>query len=178
LRKWTKNDKSATNIEALPEFVDFAHEVGKHAIERDKMLRYVKHNFDKYLKVGNDVDLTQKLNDQLIDFFCKEFDNNIRAFWFSLNDMELFTPFPIHSFILFAIQIRSLFATVTHLPRCELLYSLAQIFTGFNPHQEENDNYKEHMAGKLPHNHIFFELVVVVCGSMIDTFCQLGYLHA
>jgi hypothetical protein len=105
LRKWTKNDKSATNIDALPEFVDFAHEVGKHAIERDKMLLYVKHNFDKYLKVGDDVNLTQKLNDQLIDFFCKEFDINIRAFRFSFNDMELFTPFPIHSFILFAIQI-------------------------------------------------------------------------
>jgi hypothetical protein len=29
---------------------------------------------------------------------------------------------------------------------------------------------------EIPHNHIFFELVVVVCGSMIDTFCQLGYL--
>jgi hypothetical protein len=67
---------------------------------------------------------------------------------------------------------------VTHLPRGELLYSLAQIFTGFIPHQEENDNYKEHTAGILPHNHIFFELVVVACGSMIDTFCQLGYLNA
>jgi hypothetical protein len=59
LRKWTKNDKSVTNIDALPEFVDFAHEVGKHAIEQDKMLRYVKHNFDKYLKVDNNVNLTQ-----------------------------------------------------------------------------------------------------------------------
>jgi hypothetical protein len=67
---------------------------------------------------------------------------------------------------------------VNHLPRVELLYSLAQIFTGFLPHREENDYYKEHAAGKLPHNHIFFELVVVVCGSMIDTFCQLGYLNA
>jgi hypothetical protein len=61
LCKWTKNDKSATNIEALPEFVDFVHEVGKHVIERDKMLRFVTHNFDKYLKVGDDVNLTQKL---------------------------------------------------------------------------------------------------------------------
>jgi hypothetical protein len=52
LRKWTKNDKSVTNIDALPEFVDFAHEVGKHAVERDRMLRFVKHNFDKYLKGG------------------------------------------------------------------------------------------------------------------------------
>jgi hypothetical protein len=52
LRKWTKNDKSATNIEALPEFVDFAHEVGKHAIERDKMLRFVTHNFDKIFEGG------------------------------------------------------------------------------------------------------------------------------
>jgi hypothetical protein len=105
LRKWTKNDKSITSIDALPEFVDFAHEAGKHAIERDKMLRYVKHNFDKYLKVGDDVNLTPKLNVQLIDFFRKEFDDNIRAFRFSPNDIELFTPFPIHSFILFTIQI-------------------------------------------------------------------------
>jgi hypothetical protein len=34
----------------------------------------------------------------------------------------------------------------------------------------------KHTARNLPHNHIFFELVVVACGSMIDTFCQLGYL--
>jgi hypothetical protein len=125
LRKWTKNDKSATNSDALPEFVDFAHEVGKHAIERDKMLRYVKENFDKKLKVGDDVALTPKMNDQLIKFFRKKFDDNIRAFQFSLNDLELFTTFPIHSFILFAIQIRSVFAAVNHLPRVELLYSLA-----------------------------------------------------
>jgi hypothetical protein len=123
----------------------------------------------KYLKVGDDVNLTPKVNDQLIKFFRKEFDDNIRAFRFSLHGMELFSPFPIRSFILFAIQIRSLFATVTHLPWGELLYSLAQIFTGFNPHREENDNYKEHTAGILPHSHIFFELVVVACGSMIDT---------
>jgi hypothetical protein len=104
LRKWTKNDKLATNGDALPEFVDFANEVGKHAIERDKMLCYVKYNFDEKLKVG-DVALTPKKNDQLIKFFRKEFDDNIRAFRFSLNDLELFTTFPIHSFILFAIQI-------------------------------------------------------------------------
>jgi hypothetical protein len=67
---------------------------------------------------------------------------------------------------------------VNHLPRVELLYSLAQIFTGFLPHWEEKDYSKEHAAGKLPHNHIFFELVVVACGSMIDKFCQLGYLNA
>jgi hypothetical protein len=176
LRKWTKNDKSVTNIDALPEFVDFAHEAGKNAIERDRILRLVGHNFDKYLKGGNDVNLTTKLNVQLIDFFRKELDDNIKAFRFSLNDIGLFTPFPIHSFILFAIQIRSLFATVRQLPRGELLYSLAQIFTGCIPHREENDYYKEHTAGKLPYNHIFFELVVVACGSMIDTFYQLGYL--
>jgi hypothetical protein len=67
---------------------------------------------------------------------------------------------------------------VNHLPRVKLLYSLAAIFTGFAPHREEKDNYKEHDAGISPHNHIFFELVVVACGSMIDTFCQHGYLKA
>jgi hypothetical protein len=67
---------------------------------------------------------------------------------------------------------------VNHLPRVELLYSLAQILTGFVPHREKKDNYKEHAAGILPHNHIFFELVVVACGSMIDTFCQHGYPNA
>jgi hypothetical protein len=122
--------------------------------------------------------ITRKKNDQLIKFFQKQFYKNIRAFRFSLNENGTFTTFPIHSFILFAIQIRSLFASVNHLPRFELLYSLAEIFTGFVPHREEKDNYNEHAAGLLPHNHIFFELVVVACGSMIDTFCQLGYLNA
>jgi hypothetical protein len=177
LRKWTNNDKSATNGDALPEFVDFANEVGKHAIERDKMLRFAKYNFDKKLKAG-DLAITPKKNDQLIKFFRKQFDDNIRAFRFPLNDHELFTTFPIHSFILFAIQIRSVFATLNQLPRVELLYSLAQIFTGFLPHREEKDSDKEHAAGKLPHNNIFSELVVVACGSMIGTFCQLGYLNA
>jgi hypothetical protein len=176
LRKWTNNDKSTTNGDALPEFVDFANEVGKHAIERDKMLRFVYHNFYKKFKEGKSI--TQKKNNQLIKFFREQFDNNIRAFRFSLDENFTFTTFPNHSFILFAIQIRSLFASVDHLPRFELLYSLAAIFTGFTPHWEEIDPYKKHPAGKLPHNHIFFELVVVACGSMIDTFCQHGYLKA
>jgi hypothetical protein len=176
LRKWTNKDKSLTNIDALPEFVEFAHEVGKHAVEQERMLCFVKHNFDKYLKEGDEVNLTPKVNGQLIDLFRKEFDDNMKAFRFSLNDDRVLTPFPIHSFILFAIQIRPLFDTVSQLPRGELLYSLARIFTGCIPHREENDYYRERMAGKLPHNHIFFELVVVACGSMIDTFFQLGYL--
>jgi hypothetical protein len=172
-----KNDKSTTNGDALPEFVDFANEVGKHAIEQDQILRFVYHNFDKKFKEGY-LAITRKKNDQLIKFFRKQFYKNIRAFRFSLNENGTFTTFPIHSFILFAIQIRSLFASVNHLPRFELLYSLAEIFTGFVPHREEKDNCNKHTAGLLPHNHIFFELVVVACGSMIDTFCQLGYLNA
>jgi hypothetical protein len=176
LRKWTNKDISVTNIDALPEFVEFAHEVGKHAVEQDRILRFVKHNYDKYLKGGDDVNPSPKVNGQLIYLFRKEFDDNMKAFWFTLNDDGVLTPFPIHSFILFAIQIRSLFNTVSQLPQGELLNSLARIFTGCIPHREENDHYREYTAGQLPHNHIFFELVVVACGSMIDIFCQLGYL--
>jgi hypothetical protein len=65
---------------------------------------------------------------------------------------------------------------VSYISRGKLLYSLARIFTGCSSHREDNDHSTEHTTGKLPHNHIFFELVVVACGSMIDTFCQLGYL--
>jgi hypothetical protein len=65
---------------------------------------------------------------------------------------------------------------VSQLPWGEFLYSLARIFTGCIPHRKGNDYNREHTAGKVPHNHIFFELVVVACGAMIDTFCQLGYL--
>jgi hypothetical protein len=100
----------------------------------------------------------------------------MKAFPFSLKDDEVVTPFSTGQVILFAIQIRSLFGTVHHLPREELLFSLARIFTGCKSHWEENDNSREHTAGKLPHNHIFFELVVVACGSIIETFCELGYL--
>jgi hypothetical protein len=141
------------------------------------MLRFVYLNFDKKFKEG-DLAISRKKNDQLIEFFREQFYKNIRAFRFSPDENGTFTTFPIHSFILFAIQIRSLFASVNHLPRVKLLYSLAEIFTRFVPHREEKDNYKEHAAGELPHNHIFFELVVVACGSMVDTFCQLGYLNA
>jgi hypothetical protein len=176
LRKWTKKDKSVTNIDALPEFVEFAHEVGKHAVVQEKMLRFVKYNFEKYLKVDVDVNPTPKVNGQLIDLFCKEFDDNMKAFSFSLKDDEVVTPFPIDQVILFTIRIRSLFETVSQLTQVELLLSLAQIFTGWNSHREENDYPREHTAGKLPHNHIFFELVAVACGSMIDTFCELKYL--
>jgi hypothetical protein len=177
LRKWTKNDKSTTNGDALPEFVDFANEVRKHVIERNEMLGFVYHNFYKKFKEGN-LAITPKKNVQLIKFFRDQFYKNIRAFWFSLNDRGTFTTFPNHSFILFAIQIRSLFASMNHLPRVKLLYSLAEIITGFAPHREEKDHYKEHAAGRLPNNHIFFELLGMACGSMIDTFCQHGYLKA
>jgi hypothetical protein len=141
------------------------------------MLKFVYNNFYKKFKEG-DLAITPKKNVQLIKFFREQFYKNIREFRFSINDVGTFTTFPNHSFILFAIQIRSLFASVNHLQRVKLLYSLAAIFTGFAPHREENDPYKEHAAGQLPHNHIFFELVVVACGSMIDTFCQHGYLKA
>jgi hypothetical protein len=105
LRKWTNNDKSITNIDAIPEFVEFAHEAGKHAVEQDRMLRFVKHNFDRYLKGGDGVNLTPKVNGQLIDLFRKQFDDNMKAFRFSLSDDRVLAPFPIYSFILFAIQI-------------------------------------------------------------------------
>jgi hypothetical protein len=57
-----------------------------------------------------------------------------------------------------------------------LLYDLLPIFTGCVSHREALNVDKEHKAGKLPHNHIFFELMVVACGSMIDTFVKLEYL--
>jgi hypothetical protein len=100
----------------------------------------------------------------------------MKMFPFSLKDDLILTPFPIHSVILFAIQIRSLYENVSYMSRDKLLYSLARIFTGCSSHREDNDQSTEHSAPNLPHNHIFFELVVVACGSMIDTFCQLGYL--
>jgi hypothetical protein len=56
LRKWQKIDKSVTNADALPEFVEFAHEVEKHALVQDNMLRDVIYNFAKILGKGNDVD--------------------------------------------------------------------------------------------------------------------------
>jgi hypothetical protein len=65
---------------------------------------------------------------------------------------------------------------VSYISRDKLLYSLAWIFTGCSFHREDNDQSTEHSAPNLPPNHIFFELVVVACGSMIDTFCLLGYL--
>jgi hypothetical protein len=67
LRKWTNKDKSVTNTDALPEFVEFAHEVGKHALVQDNMMRCVKNNFKKYLRKGDyDVNPTPKVNCQLI----------------------------------------------------------------------------------------------------------------
>jgi hypothetical protein len=106
LRKWQKKDKSVTNPDALPEFMEFTHEVGKHALLQDKMLRDVIHNFAKHLGKGNDVDNpTSKVNCELIKFFRAKFDNNMKMFPFSLKDDLIFTPFPIHSVILFAVQI-------------------------------------------------------------------------
>jgi hypothetical protein len=104
LRKWTNNDKSTTNGDALPEFVDFTNEIGKHAIVQSRMLRFVYLNFDRKFKEG-DLAITPKKNVQLIKFFRDQFYKNIRAFRFSLDENFTFTTFPNHSFILFAIQI-------------------------------------------------------------------------
>jgi hypothetical protein len=177
LRKWQKIDKSVTNADTLPEFVESTHEVGKHALVQDNMLRGVIYNFAKKLWKGSDVDNpSSKVNCELIKLFRTKFYDNMKMFPFSLKDNKILTPFPIHSVILFAIQIQSLYENVSYISRDKLLYSLARIFTGCSSHREDNDQSTEHTAGKLPHNHIFFELVVVACGSMIDTFCQLGYL--
>jgi hypothetical protein len=121
LRKWTKKDKSAINFDALPEFVELAHEaheaheVGKNAVVQDQILRFVKYNFEKYLKEDNNVNPTPNVNGQLIKLFCKEFDDNMKAFPFTLKEDEVVTPFLIDQIILFAIQIRSLFETVSQL---------------------------------------------------------------
>jgi hypothetical protein len=105
LRKWTNKDKSVTNADALPEFVEFAHEVGKPLVQ-DNMLRGVIYNLAKYLRKGDDGDNpSSKVNCQLIQFFRAQFDDNMKLFPFSLKDNEMLTPFPIHSVILFTIQI-------------------------------------------------------------------------
>jgi hypothetical protein len=39
LRKRTNKDKFVTNTDALPEFVEFANEVRKHALVQDNMLQ-------------------------------------------------------------------------------------------------------------------------------------------
>jgi hypothetical protein len=110
LSKWQKIDISVTNADALPEFVEFAHEVGKHALVQDNMLRGVIYNFTKILGKGNDVDnASSKVNCELIKLFRTKFDNNMKMFPFSLKDNEILIPFAIHSVILFAIQIRSLY---------------------------------------------------------------------
>jgi hypothetical protein len=110
LRKWQKIDKSVTNADALPEFLESTHEVGKHALVQDNMLRGVIYNFAKNLGKGNDVDNpSSKVNSELIKLFRTKFDDNMKMFPFSLKDNEILTPFPIHSVILFAIKIRSLY---------------------------------------------------------------------
>jgi hypothetical protein len=106
LRKWQKKDKSATNPDALPEFMEFTHEVGKHALVQDNILCGVIYNFAKNLGKGNDVDNpSSNVNCELIKLFQTKFDDNMKMFPFSLKDDEILTPFPIHSVILFAIQI-------------------------------------------------------------------------
>jgi hypothetical protein len=82
LREWTKIDKSVSNSAALPDFFDFAREVRKHALVQDNMLRLVKYKSTKYLKQEHNVNLTPKVNRQLIEFFREKFDNNMKAFPF------------------------------------------------------------------------------------------------
>jgi hypothetical protein len=100
LRKWKNNDKSTTNGNTLPEFFDFANEIGKHAIERNEMLKFVYHNFyhNFYRKFKEgDFAITPKKNDQLIKFFREQFYKNIRAFQFSLDENFTSTTFPNHN---------------------------------------------------------------------------------
>jgi hypothetical protein len=69
----------------------------------------VIYNFANFLGKGNDVDNpTSKVNCELIKLFRAKFDDNMKMFPFSLKDDLILTPFPIHSVILFAIQIPSL----------------------------------------------------------------------
>jgi hypothetical protein len=50
--------------------VEFAHEVGKHALVQDNMLRGVIYNFAKNLQKGDDGDTpSSKVNCELIKLF-------------------------------------------------------------------------------------------------------------
>jgi hypothetical protein len=142
---------------------------------QDEMLTYVKSALGKYCKEG-DNELSKKKDAQLVTMFRRHFDEEMSKFPLSLKYGDVINPVTFQVAILFAVQIRSLFPPEEQLSRDVLLYDLLRIFTGCVSHREAINVDKEHKAGKLPHNHIFFELIVVACGSMIDTFVQLEYL--
>jgi hypothetical protein len=136
------------------------------------MLTNVKSVSGKYCKEG-DIEPSRKKGVQLVTMFCKRSNKEMSLFPFSLKYGDVVNPVTFQVAILFAVHIWSLFPPEEQLSRDVLLYDLSRIFTGCVSHREALNVDKEHEAGKLPHNRIFFELIVVACGSMIDTFVQL-----
>jgi hypothetical protein len=82
-------------------------------------------------------------------------------------------------FILFGTQISALFMVDSTIVRDMLLHNLAQIFTGIKPYHDVGDfgDKVTHLSlTKTPHNWIFYEMVLVMCGGMIDLFFDQQFL--
>lgn len=79
---------------------------------------------------------------------------------------------------LFGTQICALFmkAETEYLDRDTLLHQLAQIFTGTKPYHDAEDFTKSYSLTLFPHNYIFYEMVLVMCGTMITRFVDANYL--
>jgi hypothetical protein len=82
-------------------------------------------------------------------------------------------------FILFGTQISALFMDDSTIVQDTLLHILAQIFTGIKPYHDVGDvgeKAAQHSLTVIPHNRIFYKMVLVMCGSMIDLFFDQGFL--
>jgi hypothetical protein len=126
----------------------------------------------KYLEDSLVNQLSEKDNIFAVSKVCKLLSDAFHQFHYSPGNLYMVTK-PVASlvFILFGTQISALFMDDSTIVQDKLLHKLAQIFTGIKPYHDVGDfgDKATHLSlTKIPHNRIFYEKVLVMCGSMID----------
>jgi hypothetical protein len=157
-------------------FSSCMHSVAKFSYWWNKKIKMcIKHLEDSLVN-----QLSEKDDVFVVSEVCKLLSDTFHQFHYSPGNLYMVTE-PVASlvFILFGTQISTLFMDDLTIVRDKLLHNLAQIFTGIKPYHDVGDfgdKATQHSPTKIPHNWIFYEMVLVMCGSMIGLFFDQRFL--
>jgi hypothetical protein len=157
-------------------FSSCVHSVAKYTLWWNKKIKtciqYLKDSLVNQLSEKDDIFVVSEVQKLLTDAF--------HEFHYSPGNLYMVTE-PVTSlvFILFGTQISALFMDDSMIVRDTLSHNLAQIFTGIKPYHDVGDvgdKATQHSLTGISHYRIFYEMVLVMCGSMIDLFFDQGFL--
>ena len=131
----------------------------------------------KYLEKKKPKHKKEKNRKHMVLEVRKELSIIYKQFPYSPNNSFLDGVFAYDVFVLFFNQIRALFKAGKQMSQVKLLHNLVQIFTGVKPYRDYPELESSYELFEYPSNYICYELVVVMCGNMINRFVEGGYLR-